>query len=304
MKKVSKYFAGAAVLSMLFAFVPALSAKADEGDLYTVTYNLTGVTVSPGDTQVTEGEGMDMTFSPQSGYVLPTLEDNPDNISVTMSGVEVSDYMYDDGNLIINDVYGDVVITVNGVSENGDPADTPEPSDDDSEVYSIVYDLYEVKASKQDGNVKAGTKYSVKLKANSGFKLNSSNVSVQVNNEYVYSGYSYNEGVLEIDSVDGDIIIEAIAVPKSSSKKTDDGKTSSNNGSSGKKTSGNQSSKTGGSSKSAQALSRTGASAKDYNTSSYTAPRTGDDGIDIRYFGAFALIFTGAGFAVAGRKLK
>lgn len=300
MNKIRKYQFAGIIMALCMAFVPKTFTSADEGDAYKVTYNLTGVTVSPQETEAAEGTSMDMTFTANPGYTLP--EELPEGaIQIGGTYLSESDYTYMDGDLTINEVFGDVVITVAGIS---DGSSTEDPgSSSFGGPYSIVYDLYEVTASKQDGNVKEGTRYSVKLKANKGFKLNPSNVAVQVNNEYVYSGYSYNEGVLEIDSVTGDIIIEAIAIPKASSKKQNNNK--NNNTSSNKKPSGSKTStsSSGSSSKSSQALANSGKSASNYSTSSYRAPRTGD-GMDIRYYGAFGLIFLGAGCLLAGKKFK
>lgn len=210
MGKIKGFFAAGVLLVLLMAIMPVQVADAAEGDVYTVTYNLTGVDASPQETEVIEGSGLDLVFTPDSGYKLP------DEISVQMAGEEMSGYIYESGNLIINEVYGNLVITVNAVPDDDEDSDF---SDSDSDVYSISYDLYEVTASKQDGNVRAGTNYSVKLKANSGFRLDPLNVAVRVNGDYVASGYSYNEGLLEIDNVNGDIVIEAIAVQKASAKR-------------------------------------------------------------------------------------
>lgn len=278
MRGNKKYFVVGMLFALLAAILPSSMTSADEGDIYTVSYNLTGVVVSPAVTEATEGSSLTMEFAPDEGYSLP------DSITVEAGGFEMTDgYTYDDGILTINEVYGNIIITATGITET-----------EESDSYSISYDLYKVKASKQDGNVKAGTSYSVKLKANSGFKLNPANVAVSVDGEYIYNGYSYDDGILVIDSVNGDVVIEAIAIPTSSSdKKTNDKKTNTNNN--------NNSS--GSSSKSGQALSKTGGSAVNYNTGSYRAPRTGD-GMDIRYYGALALIFIGAGCFVTGRKFK
>lgn len=285
MKGNRKYFVIGVLFALLLAVLPSSMASADEGDIYTVSYNLTGVVVSPAVTEATEGSSLTMEFAPDEGYSLPN------NVTVEAGGFEMTDgYTYDDGILTINEVYGNITITAAGITEP-----------DESASYSISYDLYKVKASKQDGNVKAGTSYSVKLKANSGFKLNPANVAVSVDGEYIYNGYSYDDGVLVIDSVNGDVVIEAIAVPVSSSdKKTDNNKT---NTSSSNNTSGSSNKPSGSNSKSGQALSKTGGSAVNYNTGSYRAPRTGD-GIDIRYYGALALIFIGAGCFVTGRKSR
>lgn len=303
MGKIKGFFAAGVLLVLLMAIMPVQVADAAEGDVYTVTYNLTGVDASPQETEVIEGSGLDLVFTPDSGYKLP------DEISVQMAGEDMSGYIYESGNLIINEVYGNLVITVNAVPDDDEDSDF---SDSDSDVYSISYDLYEVTASKQDGNVRAGTNYSVKLKANSGFRLDPLNVAVRVNGDYVASGYSYNEGLLEIDNVNGDIVIEAIAVQKASAKKnsnnTNNSDNSSKNNNKNNKTTDNNNttgtSSTGSSSKSTQAISGSGQSARNYSTSSYRAPKTGDVNPDIRYYGALAFIFIGVGFVIVGKKYK
>lgn len=291
--KVKKLFIVCIMSAIVLAVMPIQQASAAEGDVYSVTYNLTGAEVSPQEGEVIEGSGLDVVFTADSGYELP------DEISVQMAGENISDYIYENGNLIINEVYGDIVITLDAVSASGEEEEPGE-----SDTYSISYDLYEVTASKQEGNVRAGTRYSVKLKANSGFRLDPLNVAVRVNGDYVTSGYSFNEGLLEIDSVNGDIVIEAIAVQKASSNNkkntnTKNNNTTTNNSSGNKNT---NSSSNSNSSKSSQALSNSGKSAQNYSTGSYRAPKTGDNGIDIRYYGALALIFIGAGFVVLGKK--
>ena len=309
MGKIKGFFATGILLALFLAIMPVHKAYAAEGDVYTVTYDLTGVDASPQEVEVIEGSGLDLILTPDSGYTLP------DEISVQMAGEEMSGYIYENGNLIINEVYGNLVITVNGVPDDGEDNDS---SDSNSDVYSISYDLYEVTASKQEGNVRAWTNYSVRLKANSGFRLDPLNVAVRVNGDYVASGYSYNEGLLEIDAVNGDIVIEAIAVQKASSSKDNKNTNDSNNDSknnnkkdnknnkttntSGKKTTGTSS--TGSNSKSTQAISGSGQSAKNYNTSSYRAPKTGDMNPDIRYYGALAFIFIGLGFVIVSKKYK
>ena len=58
------------------------------------------------------------------------------------------------------------------------------------------------------------------------------------------------------------------------------------------------------SSKSQQALNVSGKKPSNYTGSSYVAPKTGDEGIDIRFAGAFALVFAGISLLVFGRKNK
>lgn len=303
-KKVKKLFIIGILSAIVMAVMPIQKASATGANVYSVTYNLTGAQVSPQDGEIIEGSGLDVVFTADDGYELPN------EISVQIAGEDISNYIYENGNLIINEVNGDVVITLNAV-----PTSDEEESGE-SDTYSISYDLYEVTASKQDGNVRAGTRYSVKLKASSGFRLDPLNVAVRVNGDYVTSGYSFNEGLLEIDAVNGDVVIEAIAVQRTSSNnnnskknnnnKNNDSSNNNNNNATTNNSSDNntKSSSSSNSSKSSQALSNSGKSAQNYSTGSYRAPKTGDDSIDIRYYGALALIFIGAGFVVLGKKSK
>ena len=61
---------------------------------------------------------------------------------------------------------------------------------------------------------------------------------------------------------------------------------------------------TGIGTKSQQALNVSGRKPSNYTGSSYVAPKTGDEGIDIRFAGAFALVFAGISLLVFGRKNK
>lgn len=71
--------------------------------VYTVTNNLTGVTNSNPQTEVTEGF-YSASLSWESGYELNSLV-------ITMGGVDVTADVYGEGNILITEVTGDIVIT-------------------------------------------------------------------------------------------------------------------------------------------------------------------------------------------------
>lgn len=290
MKRLKRVFMGILALAMIAVFIPVSSVSADENDVYNITYSLTGVTTSSMVTSISSGSTLSMIFTADDGYELP------ETITVNVNGNEMTDgYTYDGGTLIIDEVYGDLEIIVTGVSA----------TEEDSRTYSIVYDLYMVDASKQDGNVAAGTEYSVKLTPRSGYRLQNTNVGVSMNGEDITSGYSYNDGVLTITSVEGDIVITAVATPRSSSNDNNNKNNSSNsskNNNNSNSSSGGSSSGSSSNSKSAQAMQASGGSPSNYNSGSYSAPRTGDDGLDIRFLGAAALICMGTGCMLFGRK--
>ena len=125
----------------------------------------------------------------------------------------------------------------------------------------------------------------------------------------LFRSYSYDSGVLTIDSVSGDTTIIAIAdksgssdskskKKKTTAKKTTNKKKSTGNKSkSGSGTSGTKS----GSSKSVQALKRSGKAPVNYHTGSYKAPKTGQD-FDTRYAGAAGIVFIGVGLVLLKRR--
>ena len=206
----NKILAWILVSVILISGMTYTGVSAEAAETFSITYNLTGVTVSSEDTEIEQNGSLDVIFTPESGYSLP------DEIEVSIGGAVLSDgYTYANGELIVDEVYGDITITVTGVAA--------------SSTCNIEYDLYQVSASKQDSTVEAGTSYSVKLEADSGYKLKEKNVSVVVDGAILTDGYSYDDGVLTIDEISGDTIIEAIAVKKSSASKN-----SSNNSSSEK----------------------------------------------------------------------
>ena len=217
---------------MVFVVVMALCmygagfASADENDTYSVTYNLTGLTASSQETTVNQGSSMSITLTPQDGYTLP------DSVTVTMNGATLTDgYTYENGVLTIDEVYGNTVITAKG--KGGSSGES---------TYKVSYDFYGVTASKGESNVKAGTSFSVKLTANDGYKLKSSKVSVAVDGKKVSGGYSYDSGVLTIDSVSGDTTIIAIADKSGSSdSKSKKKKTTAKKTTNKKKSTGNKS---------------------------------------------------------------
>lgn len=276
-------------VAMALCMYGAGFASADENDTYSVTYNLTGLTASSQETTVNQGSSMSITLTPRDGYTLP------DSVTVTMNGATLTDgYTYENGVLTIDEVYGNTVITAKGKGGSSE-----------SSTYKVSYDFYGVTASKGESNVKAGSSFSVKLTANNGYKLKSSKVSVAVDGKKVSGGYSYDGGVLTIDSISGDTTIIAIADKSGSSdsnskkKKTTTQKTTNKKKSTGstKSTSGTKSS----GSKSAQALKRSGKSPVNYQSGSYKAPKTGQD-FDTRYAGAAGILFIGVGLVLLKRR--
>ena len=291
MNKTKKIIAFGILLSLISVIYMGKNVNAET--FFSVKYNLTGVTVAPKETTIDEGSSMSMVFTAKKGYNLPK------NVKITMNGATLSDgYTYENGVLNIDEVYGDTVITVAGTVKKSS--------------YKVSFDLYKATASKEAGNVKEGSSYSVKLTPAKGYSLKKSNVSVVVDGITQVDGYTFFDDTLTIDKIKGRTVIEAVAVKKkksqkettdsSSDSKTDNNKNSDSN-KSGSTTSGNSNTKSQGTStsKSVNALKKSGKTPVNYNESSYRAPKTGES-FDIRCLGAIALIFIGAGFAVLRKK--
>ena len=254
--------------------------------------------VEGGAATAVQGEQYYVSFAADDGYTLP--EDVTVQVKFNDESLEMTDYIYEDGNLTIGDVYGDITIKAEGqIIDSG--SNSGSSSGSSSQKYSIWYDTEHVKVSKQPGVVTAGTAYSVKITPKKGYKLSGSDVEVMCNDEYIYDGYDFSNNILTIYSVDGDIIIEALARKASASKNNSSNASSDDN----KKNPTVSSDKTSNtSSKSQQALNVSGKKPSNYTGSSYVAPKTGDEGIDIRFAGAFALVFAGISLLVFGRKNK
>ena len=271
-----------------------------EVEKYNVKFDLKNISIAEGgEATAVQGEQYYVSFAADDGYTLPEdvtvqVKFNDENLEMT------NDYIYEDGNLTIGDVYGDITIKAEGqIIDSG--SNSGSSSGSSSQKYSIWYDTEHVKVSKQPGVVTAGTAYSVKITPKKGYKLSGSDVEVMCNDEYIYDGYDFSNNILTIYSVDGDIIIEALARKASASINNSSNASSDDN----KKNPTVSSDKTSNtSSKSQQALNVSGKKPSNYTGSSYVAPKTGDEGIDIRFAGAFALVFAGISLLVFGRKNK
>ena len=113
--------------------------------VYTVTNNLTNVTNSNAQTEVTDGF-YSATLTVAAGNVL-------NSITITMGGVDITDSVYGDGSILISEVTGDIVITaVAGKTILYQLSGTPKSVDGLSEDTGIAFG-----ASDANGYVKALT---------------------------------------------------------------------------------------------------------------------------------------------------
>lgn len=76
---------------------------------YTITNNLTNVTINNSSSSINEGSSYSATLTANSGYALGT-------VTVTMGGNDITASAYSNGNINISSVTGNIIITANGVS--------------------------------------------------------------------------------------------------------------------------------------------------------------------------------------------
>ena len=81
---------------------------------YTITKNLTNVTISNSATSVNENSSYSATLTPSDGYELST-------VTITMGGADVTSSSYSNGSITISSVTGNIVITANATQQVSGP---------------------------------------------------------------------------------------------------------------------------------------------------------------------------------------
>ena len=161
----------------------------DIGDLvltnsYTVTNSLTNCTTNNSATSVAKNGSYSATISAKSGYTLSS-------VTVTMGGSPVT---VTNGVINISKVTGDIVITASAKE-----ADV---------YYTVTKNLTNCTISNAATSVLKGSSYSATISANSGYELSSATVTMGG------SSVTVSNGVINIASVTGNIVITASAVQK------------------------------------------------------------------------------------------
>lgn len=157
--------------------------------VYNITRNLVGCTSNKDIVSIGEGNPYNEVFTVLEDYRL-----NGASVTITMGGVDISS-MYSDGVLNIAEVTGDLVISIVAVA---------------IPVYNINRSLTNCVSNKDVTSIKDGESYTETITANDGYTLRGANVVVTMNGVDITST-SYFNGVLNIDSVNGDINISAEA---------------------------------------------------------------------------------------------
>jgi len=149
----------------------------DFKQFYTITYD--GITNNDYISEILGGNTLNITFT----------NDIPNKLKVYMNDVEISNYTYENNNLIIPNVTGNIKI--------------------EKVAYSIVYNLSNVTSSNSDTEIKEGNSYTTTLTAAEGYVLDE--VIVKSGENDITTDV-YVDGVVTIDSVMDNIVITASAL--------------------------------------------------------------------------------------------
>lgn len=158
--------------------------------VYTITRNLTGCTSNKNTASVGEGNPYNEVFTALEDYKMDGAI-----VSIMMGEIDVTS-MYNNGTLSISEVTGDIIINIEAKSIT---------------VYNITRNLKNCTSNKDDATVKEGYSYTETFTPNTGYTITKTKISVTMGGYDISSLVSVN-GILNIDSVDGDIIINIEAV--------------------------------------------------------------------------------------------
>lgn len=153
--------------------------------VYNITRNLTGCTSNKTTISVGEGNPYNEVFTALEDYKLDGA-----SVSITMGGHDITD-MYSNGVLNISEVTGDIIINI--IAEA-------------AVMYNITRNLKNCTSDKDITTVKEGQSYTETFTPNSGYTIIRANTLITMNGIDISSSLS-DSGVLNIDSVTGDIVI-------------------------------------------------------------------------------------------------
>lgn len=156
---------------------------------YSITNNLSHATNNNSNTTVEKYNSYSANITIETGY-------NLDSVTVTMGGVDITSSCYSNGNISIEHVTGDIVITV--VTSVIPPNE-----------YTVTNILTQCTSNNNSITVTEGQSYTATITASSGYTINS--IVVTMGNVDISSSV-VSENVITIANVTGNIIITAIAL--------------------------------------------------------------------------------------------
>ena len=158
--------------------------------MYSITRNLVGCASNKNTTTVGEGDPYNETFTALENYRLSGA-----TVTITMGDTDISS-MYNDGVLSIPEVTGNIVISINAEL---------------IPVYSITRNLVNCSTDSSVNTIKDGESHNENILANEGYTLRGGDIVITMGGTDISSSLS-NAGVLSINAVTGDIVINVEAV--------------------------------------------------------------------------------------------
>lgn len=155
---------------------------------YTITNTLSNATNSNTATSIEEKSSYSANITVETGYKL-------DSITVTMGGTDITSSCYSNGNISIEHVTGDIIITV---TTSLIPPNT----------YSVTNTLTQCTSNNNSTTVTEGQSYTATITANTGYTVNS--IVVKMGNTDISSS-AVSGNIITIANVTGNIVITATA---------------------------------------------------------------------------------------------
>lgn len=152
---------------------------------YNITRNLTGCSLSNTEDNVLISKAYSGEIIPNEGYSLKN-----GTVKITMGGVDITSSAYSNGIINIENVTGDIVVTVACVS-------VP--------VYSITRNLVGCTSDKNTTTIGEGNPYNETFTALEDYRLSGATITITMGGADISS--MYNDGVLSIPEVTGNIVI-------------------------------------------------------------------------------------------------
>lgn len=169
----------------------AINITCVEVPVYSITRNLVGCTSNKDTVSIGEGNPYNEVFTAMEDYRL-----NGASVSITMGGWQIESTYYSDGVLSIPEVTGDIVININA---------------EVIPVYSITRNLVNCSTDSSVTTIKEGESHNENILSNEGYTLRGGNIVITMGGVDISSSLS-NTGILSINAVTGNIVINVEAV--------------------------------------------------------------------------------------------
>lgn len=165
------------------------NSSAEDKETYTITNNLTNVTNSNLYLSIEEGNAYTGTLTATEGYIIT-------NVTITMGGNDITSTAYNGGNINIESVTGNIVITA-----SAEEITTPQ--------YTITNNLSNATTSNNATSVNENTSYSATISANRNYELGSITVTM---GGIDITRTSVSGNTISISNVTGNIVITVATI--------------------------------------------------------------------------------------------